>query len=112
VSAPDNAPPSCPRRGDASSGPRRCVEEQCPLHLRTLARGRGRRAARWREDLQRELDDTCSLDVAERSRGQLTYDEIAVLSGCSRQAAESAVKNAIKKVRELLGVNSCVPSRR
>lgn len=109
MTAPLNVPLGCPRRTDNSSGPRRCGEECCPLHLRTIQVGRGRRPESWRTELQRELDDSCSLDVAERSKASgvdLTLHELGLLTGCTKQAAEQVLKSAIRKVKIALRVRS------
>jgi DNA-binding CsgD family transcriptional regulator len=105
--APPNAPKNCPRADDESSGPRHCALLECPLRLAspfTSTRGALPPARRIRLTL--ELDDTCACDVAERSGGMLTTEEIAILDGVSRQAVQQALRRAIRKVRIALRVLS------
>lgn len=110
---PVNAPKECPRI-DGTSGPRKCGLLECPLHLRHPSQ-RGRGEARRRVRLLLELDDACSVDVAERaraarpllSRGEavMTTGEIAIMNGVSRQAVSQSLKSALRKLREQLGAD-------
>jgi hypothetical protein len=104
--APPNAPKDCPRANDETSGPRRCALLECPLRLAAPTSTRGLLPAAHRVRMTLLLDDTCACDVAERSRGTLTIEEIGILDGVSRQAVEQALRRAIRKVRIALRVFS------
>jgi hypothetical protein len=55
------------------------------------------------------VEDTCAVDLAERSRAageQLTFDEIATVLGISHQAANQLFRSAVRKVRIAMRVRA------
>ncbi len=108
MSAPgndDDAPPGCPRVRDGGNGPRACGLVQCRLHLRG-ANTRGPAGKRLR--LAMFVEDSCARDVARRAKAhgvRLTYRELAILMGSSRQAIHRTAKEAIAKVLRALGMD-------
>lgn len=111
MGAPGNAPPGCPRRADASAGPRRCGETSCSNHLHDIATS-GRPAPRPRIKAQRACDDTCAVDVAERARiacedradrrrtrEAVSFDVIAILMAMDRRNVIRLFRRAYLKFK-------------
>lgn len=99
MSTPNNEPPDdCPRRVGGGMGPRACpFAGQCRYHLRQPGE-RGPVGKRVR--LMVLSDDSCARDVQDRVMRDgvtLSYRELGVLLGTSKQAAQQSVKRALRK---------------
>lgn len=90
MSEPANTQPAACPRVDGTCGPRRCAFVECRHHLWEI-RPTGARPNSLRVLAQRECDDTCSLDVAERAR----------LSSVRQHAASSWQRRRALSLREI-----------
>ena len=84
-------------RGDCRNAPRPCPWVSCRYHLAVDHTAAGLRIARGGED-PTVMRETCVLDVADR--GGVTTNEVAAITGYTRQRISKIERQAIAKLRE------------
>lgn len=87
------------RRGECAEGPRPCPWASCVHHLAVSVKADGALVIE-RADVATPwwLEDSCSLDLAERHG--MTLEEIATAMGLTRERIRQVERKAIWKLRE------------